>query len=159
MAMTIPTAYPETGRDGRAALRLVGVDGTGAPLIDEPHPSEGVHPPVLTVVPDPRRVRADRPRRRVSPGVRRRRALLAVLGLCVLGLALPLGGTGGHSHATGSALAGNPGGAEYTVQPGDSLWSIAARVDPSGDPRPLVAKLAAELGSSTVQPGEHITIP
>jgi hypothetical protein len=45
------------------------------------------------------------------------------------------------------------------VQPGDSLWSIAARVDPSGDPRPLVAKLAAELGSSTVQPGEHITIP
>jgi hypothetical protein len=159
MAMTIPTAYPEARRSGRAALRLVGVDSTGAPLIDEPHSPNGVRTPVLTVVPDPHSVRSAPPRRRVSPGVRRRRTMLAVVGLCVLGLALPLGGTGGHSHATGSALAGNPGGAEYTVQPGDSLWSIAARVDPSGDPRPLAAKLAAELGSSSVQPGEHITIP
>jgi hypothetical protein len=85
--------------------------------------------------------------------------MLAVVALCILGLALPLGGTGGRSHAAGSAPAGTLHPVEYTVQPGDSLWSIAARVDPSGDPRPLVATMAAELGSDTVQPGEQITVP
>jgi spore germination protein YaaH len=85
--------------------------------------------------------------------------MLAVVAVCLLGLALPLGGTGGHSHAAGSALAGNGHAVEYTVQPGDSLWSIAAQVDPAGDPRPLVAQMTAELGSATVQPGERITVP
>ena len=64
--------------------------------------------------------------------VRRRRTLLAVMGLLLGVLALPLGGTGGHSHATGSALAETGGPVTYTVQPGDSLWSIAERVDPTG---------------------------
>ena len=45
--------------------------------------------------------------------------------LCILGLALPLGGTGGHSHATGSASVEIGAKTDYTVQPGDSLWSIA----------------------------------
>jgi spore germination protein YaaH len=55
--------------------------------------------------------------------------------------------------------AGNIGAATYTVRPGDSLWSIAERVDPTGDPRPLVAQLAAETGSETVVPGERIVLP
>lgn len=54
--------------------------------------------------------------------------------------------------ATGHAV-------EYTVRPGDTLWSIAQRADPTGDPRVLVARMAAATGSSTVQPGEHIVVP
>jgi hypothetical protein len=98
-------------------------------------------------------------RRRTSMAVRRRRTLLAAMGLLLVGLALPLGGTGGHSHPTGSALAETAGAVTYTVQPGDSLWSIAERVSPSSDPRPLVAKMASQLGSETVVPGERITVP
>ena len=41
----------------------------------------------------------------------------------------------------------------YVVQPGDTLWSIAERLDPTGDPRPVVAQLAAQVGGDTVVPG------
>jgi hypothetical protein len=98
-------------------------------------------------------------RRRTSMAVRRRRTLLAVTALLLVGLALPLSGTGGHSHPTGSALAETGGAVSYTVQPGDSLWSIAKRVSPTSDPRPLVAQMASQLGSETVVPGERITVP
>jgi hypothetical protein len=47
----------------------------------------------------------------------------------------------------------------YTVRPGDTLWTIAERVDPSADPRPLVARLAAQTGSDNVVPGERIVLP
>ena len=98
-------------------------------------------------------------RRRVSPEVRRRRAILAMMGLALALLALPLGGFGGPSHTTESALAANRQPVLYTVKAGDSLWSIAQRMDPTGDPRPMVAQLAAELGTYTVVPGEQITLP
>jgi LysM domain len=149
-------SMPSPIRSG-APLRLVGATEAA------PYPEDvswgGEALPYLTVVPDRRRqLRRRSARRRVTPAVRRRRTLLAVAGLCVIGLALPLGGVGGHSHAIGSVPAGT-GTAEYTVQPGDSLWSIAVRADPTGDPRPLVAQMAAQIGSSTVQPGEHIAVP
>jgi LysM repeat protein len=81
------------------------------------------------------------------------------MGLLLLALALPLSGTGGYSHPAGSALAETGRPVAYTVRPGDTLWSIAERVDPSADPRPLVAQLAARLGSDTVVPGERIVLP
>lgn len=94
-----------------------------------------------------------------APAVRRRRLLLAVIAVLSVALALPLSGTGGRSHATGSAPAGNGHPFEYTVRPGDTLWSIATRADPTGDPRPLVAELAAQVGSDTVVPGERLVVP
>lgn len=96
---------------------------------------------------------------RLPSHVRRRRTLLGIIGLLLILLALPLSGTGGLSHSAGSALAEYRGPVVYTVQPGDSLWSIAERLDPNADPRPLVAKLAAEIGSETPYPGERITLP
>jgi hypothetical protein len=110
----------------------------------------------LVVVPGRR---ATGVRRRTSPEVRRRRTLVAAIGLMLIALALPLSGTGGRSHATGSASVEIGAKTVYTVQQGDSLWSIAERVQPSGDPRPLVAELAKETGSNSVVPGERITIP
>ena len=91
--------------------------------------------------------------------VRRRRTLLAVIGLLLVALALPLSGTGGYSHAAGSAPVEISAGDTYTVKAGDTLWSIAERLDPSADPRPMVAELAKETGSDTVYAGETITIP
>jgi hypothetical protein len=137
-----PVPAPAPEQPQRPELRLVGADPRSIPDVGEwTGPS------------------AAPARRRVSPAVRRRRALLGVMALLTVGLALPLSGTGGHSHPTGSAAAGNIGGASYTVRPGDSLWSIAERVDPSADPRPLVARLAAETGSESVVPGERIVLP
>lgn len=101
-----------------------------------------------------------RPVRRVSPEVRRRRTLLVLLGLGLAALAIPLGGPSGASHTTGPAAAAIPAGVRaYTVQAGDSLWSIAERLDPAGDPRPLVSQMAAQIGSYQVYPGERITLP
>ncbi len=99
------------------------------------------------------------PRRRVPVEVRRRRTLLAVMGLALVLLALPLGGFGGTSHSTGSALAANGHPVTYTVRAGDTLWSIAERMDPDGDPRPVVAQLAAEIGTYSLVPGEQLTLP
>lgn len=97
-------------------------------------------------------------RRRTSPAVRRRRALLAVMALALIALAFPLGGVDGPSHAIDSTLAGK-GPVDYTVRPGDSLWSIVERMDPSADPRPTVARLAAEIGTYQVVPGEQLSLP
>jgi hypothetical protein len=141
----------------RPGLRVIDAGGDARFAQGDPVEGHGDGAPTLVVVPD--RTWSTRTRRRVSPEVRQRRTLLAVAGLLLLALALPLGGTGGNSHAAGSALAGNGHPVAYVVQPGDSLWSIAQRVNPSGDPRPLVAKLAAQVGSDTVVPGERVVLP
>ena len=95
--------------------------------------------------------------------VRRRRILLGVVAVALLtALALPWGGTGGRSLAPpGSALAGTTLHAhqQYVVEPGDTLWSIASRFDPSGDPRPVVSELAEQVGSNVVVPGERLRLP
>jgi nucleoid-associated protein YgaU len=46
-----------------------------------------------------------------------------------------------------------------TVRPGDTLWAIARRVQPTGDVRPLVDQLVATYGSATLQPGQVVSIP
>ncbi len=100
---------------------------------------------------------AVRRRIRASTRVRRRRTVVGLVagGLLTL-LALPAGALGGHSPAR-SPLRLHDG--IYVVQPGDTLWSIASRFDPNGDPRPFVAELEAEIGSDQVAPGEHLRLP
>jgi LysM domain-containing protein len=107
---------------------------------------------------------------RASARVRRRRLALGALVAGVLvALALPVSALGSRPAPATPAVAA-PGGAAatasvataagtvYTVQPGDTLWSIASRAD-GGNPRPLAEALAARLGSTTVVPGERIVIP
>jgi Tfp pilus assembly protein FimV len=113
-------------------------------------PQSAAHPTVLA-------------RRRHRQRARRRRLLLALAsGVAIVALALPWGGAGGHPLATpGPVLAGAAAtpGAIYVVQPGDTMWSIAQRLDPTGDPRAVVAQLEAQVGSDTLQPGERIHLP
>lgn len=152
-----PRSLRPVGPDQAADLRLIG-GGTTAPAEEWPVPSEG-GPYGLRLVEEPRHGVRTPTRRGPSTAVRRRRTLLAAMGLLLVGLALPLSGTGGNSHATGSAPAETGRPFTYTVRSGDTLWTIAERVDPNADPRPLVARLAAQTGSDTVVPGERIVLP
>ena len=63
------------------------------------------------------------------------------------------------------AMAGSSGPAPapltVTVAPGDTLWGIAQRVEPSIDPRAEVAAIreANQLASSALTPGQVLVIP
>jgi hypothetical protein len=101
---------------------------------------------------------------------RRRRAVAAGLAVVlVLSLWAAVGTLGGgplaaperpnSAAAAGSAAAALRPGATYVVQPGDTFWSIVQRLRPEADPRPLVDRLIALHGGTTVYVGERITVP
>ena len=46
----------------------------------------------------------------------------------------------------------------YVVQPGDTLWAIARRLQPTGDIRPLVDELARRAGSAAVVAGQRLDL-
>lgn len=156
-----PVEGATSWRAARSAPRLTLVDGTGVVGESRLGPSGGddvgeVHRGVraggggengaaAATHPDGRR--------RVSPKVRRRRLAVAGVAAVVVALALL------PQPQAVSAPAPLTANATYVVQPGDTLWSIATRVDPSGDPRPLVARLHAEIGTYAIFPGERIRIP
>ena len=147
LTASLPEPVDEPFGTGRPALRLV-----GAPIRRGLRPRRSDEDDVAPVPMGPAR-------RRASVEVRRRRTLLAMMGLALALLAIPLGGFGGASHSTESASAAQIHGSTYTVRAGDTLWTIAQRADPAGDPRPLVSQIASELGTDTVVPGEQVTIP
>ena len=47
----------------------------------------------------------------------------------------------------------------FTVQPGDTLWSIARAAQPEGDVRELVHELTVARKGAPLQVGEHIDVP
>ncbi len=116
--------------------------------------------------PQPRALRLVEPCRQPYPRLarrpsravyQRRRVLAALAGLgLVLTVARAGAALGGSTLASSGRL---PHVQQVVVQPGDSLWSIAKRVAPGHDPRPIVDALAAALGSSALAPGETIPVP
>lgn len=52
-----------------------------------------------------------------------------------------------------------PGAPTVTVQVGDTLWSIATRIQPTGDVRDLVDELVALNGSADLRPGQVVLLP
>jgi LysM repeat protein len=48
-----------------------------------------------------------------------------------------------------------------TVQPGESLWAIAGRVDPDRDPRDVIADIVQlnDLQAGKVMPGQQLFVP
>ena len=161
---------PSRPRTRRASLRLVPREAPAPPAAPA-RPRVALPRPFPHSEPD-RRCDQARPTRagcitdgrstRPSVAVRRRRFLLGTVAVGLLvALALPWSGTGGSLATPGPALAGETVAhpAPYVVQPGDTLWSIAVRLDPTGDPRPLVAKLESEVGGDNVVPGEQLVLP
>jgi nucleoid-associated protein YgaU len=112
----------------------------------------------LAVVP------AGSPHRSASTaGVYRRRRIGAAVVVTSLVIALVIGVHGLLASFGGGPLTASerPGDAAavYVVQPGDTFWSIATRLRPGDDPRPLVAELVAAHGSPTLQAGERLRLP
>ena len=97
-----------------------------------------------------------RSRRLVATGV-----AVAVLLCGWIALQAALGHTGGGP----LTVAASPGGLRpisagvWVVRPGDTLWSIAERIFPHADVRPLVDRLAAQVGNHPIYPGERIVLP
>jgi hypothetical protein len=50
-------------------------------------------------------------------------------------------------------------GASYLVQPGDTLWEVAHRLDRGGDVRAVVDRLAEVNGGDRVLAGQRLIIP
>lgn len=105
--------------------------------------------------------------RRLHPSVYRRRRLAALVLLFVVvaavsallttaATALPVGPA---ARAAGSVSARAPGGITYVVQPGDTIWSVARSLQPSGEVRGLVDRLVAANGGTSVQPGDVLVLP
>jgi len=109
--------------------------------------------PVLVVLPP-----VTRPEARVY---RRRRlaVLCAVLSVLVLpALLVAASGATTVTPASTPAPAVAPARSVYVVQPGDTLWSIAHEVDPTGDPRETVDRLVDLNGGSALQPGQRLRL-
>lgn len=115
------------------------------------------HPtrPALRLVPPPAR----RPRY----GLRRALALVVVtLALAVAALVADaafgaLSATPDSAPVVGASS--DPTPAVVVVQPGDTLWSIAAEIAPDRDPRATVDRLVALNGSAAIQSGQRLVLP
>jgi nucleoid-associated protein YgaU len=84
--------------------------------------------------------------------------------LLVAGLVLALGTTaarlGGVPHAASEPISVELVSQRvHVVTPGDTLWTIARSVQPTGDVRPLVQQLAAVRHGAPLQTGERIVVP
>ncbi|MCU1463049.1 MAG: hypothetical protein JWO37_3124 [Acidimicrobiales bacterium] len=101
---------------------------------------------------------------RPSTATYRRRRCLAVAALVVVVLAAcaamaraGVGPLAAPAVATPAPIAvAGPG--TYVVQPGDTWWSIARRLHPDGDVRPIVDELAARNGGPSLQVGQRVSI-
>jgi Tfp pilus assembly protein FimV len=84
----------------------------------------------------------------------RRRLAAAVMVVAVVLVTAQAGAAlGGSTHeAPGRA----PTFAQVTVRPGDSLWSVAERLVPGEDPRPVVDALSEARRGAPLLPGETV---
>lgn len=160
---TLPADHPAVARAARAELRLVHSATT-----TEPDPAAAARPrPVVvgaSVMAAPVTVHA--PRRRVRAlvsGV----VLAALVALASLGVLALTGADAAASSPASSttrvpsvavdvAAASTP--TDVVVRQGDTLWSIARRLHPSGDVRALVDQLARRAGGSTLTVGQRIDV-
>jgi nucleoid-associated protein YgaU len=85
-------------------------------------------------------------------------AVLATAFIAVVGLAV---GGGAQAANHGRNGAGYQGMHQIVVQPGDTLWSIASRAEPSQDPRLVITEIqsANSLSTDEVRAGQVLWVP
>lgn len=91
---------------------------------------------------------------------RRRVVVAALLVVSLMAAVHVLGRFGGGPLSLAEplpALASSPGDV-YIVQPGDTLWAIARSLQPEGDVRPLVQRLAAQLDGRSLAVGDRLVV-
>ncbi len=96
-------------------------------------------------------------RRASGPSLRMtRRGRLVVLALALIVVLVP-----GAWRAMATAQVDGPSTIAVTVQPGDTLWGIAAEIDPGADPRALIAQIREvnALTQSGLTPGQVLVVP
>ena len=94
----------------------------------------------------------------------RRSALVGAFAILLATCAVWVQGGGGR---TGSAPLTAPGTGRtatvaahvWVVQPGDTLWGIAQRLEPGADVRPLVDALSREVHGRPLQVGQRLVLP
>ncbi len=155
----LPVAVPEIPAGGRrGSVRLVTVPPSAEVRRSAPAP----------IAPGPIAGAALLPSRlagpvRVAPAAYRLRRMMAmaiVVGLVLttwLGLEALVGALGVSGSAASASTAAPP--ATIVVAPGDTFWSIASRIQPQGDPRPLIDRLVAAHGGGVLQAGDHLSLP
>lgn len=81
--------------------------------------------------------------------------LVAAMAFALLSLVQVAAQAGDGSGDAGAA------GTAWVVQPGETLWVIAERVDPGTDPRETVARIVAmnDLPSASVVAGQELVVP
>ncbi|WP_336648913.1 LysM peptidoglycan-binding domain-containing protein [Microbacterium sp. MMO-10] len=100
------------------------------------------------------------PATRLRITARGRRVLAALVALPVAAGIAFAALSGGSALAAGEHTAGGAF-ATVTVQPGDTLWSIAGEIAPDADPRDVVADISQlnMIGGGVIEVGQHLAIP
>lgn len=113
-----------------------------------------VRTPAVVLVPVERRAATQSTR-----VTRRGRVVLTLTLVGLLLAAFSLGRADAPQAATEAAPA--PAVVQTTVQPGDSLWTVAQRVAPEADPRDVVQQLRSlnDLSGSGLQVGQQLLLP
>ena len=157
--------YPTRRRSADSARRATGSSAgetTGRPLAAVPVP-------VPVPVPAPSSPRpATRPAPRPGPIRLTRRGRIVVAVLIVIAAVGVAGlvwlAVAGQAQASGQVTprqSGGQGMLRVVVQPGQTLWSIAVRAEPTADPRVVVQQIidANSLASPAIEPGEVLRVP
>lgn len=159
------SSYPARKRPPAATSGPAGVGGerslatlaAGAARPGEPAPGAGgTSAASVRLVRQPAPIRLTR-RGRVVVGAVVIMAAVAAAGLLWLAVA---GRAQASSHVR-PGQTGSQGMMRVVVQPGQTLWSIAMRAEPTADPRIVIQQIvdASALGGTMIQPGEVLWVP